>query len=126
MTLIEIVLAVVLVAVVAVPMWDLLVSSRTVTASAEELSKAVTIASNGMAKLRALPADSLQELPETEDEQTNFGFSKPAAPYRRFIVISDTGIKASKGNFKHARVIVRWQSKRVKRELDYTLEALLQ
>ena len=126
MTLVEVLLAVVLVAIVALPLWDMLVTTRMVTASAEELSRAVTLAATAMAQLKSLPKGQLKELAETVDEKCGYGVTKAPHPFNRFIEITDTGTPIGSQKVFFVKVTLRWKSPRVKKELDYTLEGLLQ
>ena len=126
MTLVEVLLAVVLVAIIALPLWDMLVTTRLVTASADELSQAVTLAATAMSQLRSLPKSKLQELAETVDEKCGYGLTKAPPPFNRFIEITDTGTAIGSNKVFFVKVTLRWKSPRVKRQLDYTLEGLLQ
>ena len=126
MTLVEVLLAVVLVAIVALPLGDMLVTTRMVTASAEELSQAVTLATRAMATLKSLPKGRLKELKETRDDECGYGIARAPQPFHRFLEVTDTGSPIGANKVCFVKITVRWKSPRVKRELDYTLEGLLQ
>ena len=104
----------------------MLVTTRMVTASAEELSAAVTLATSSMSVLKSLPKGTLKELDETKGENCGFGISKAPSPFGLYVEVKDTGCPIGQDKVYHVKITIRWQSRRVKRELDYSLEALLQ
>jgi len=132
LTLVEILVCLVVLGVLAVPLFDTFSTSKGMAVSARSRTTAMHLASSYLACLADLPRNDLPETSLTDDRALTgvlaldrLGLAPPPAGYRRQVTIVRLPLPAGEKPLYHASVTVTWRSPVSHRPLEFSLDRLL-
>lgn len=131
-TLLEVLLAAVLVAVIAVPVIDLFLASKKMGVSGRDRLVAMGLASSYLDRLKSVPPEELFDVAFTPVEDVPapissgaLGLGPPPAGYRVTLTLARLELKDSGPPAWDATVVVEWTSGVSRKRLRYELQRLL-
>lgn len=132
LTLLEILIALVLLGAIVAPAWSVLSDSRRSMMTARDLSVAVSLAGSGMAALQQLEPRKLPEGKDLSDESLvtllgNEGIALATAGegFSRRTTLERLPVPGTRRAFLRAGILVTWQEKVSRKTFSYNLQALL-
>ncbi len=131
-TLIEVMICLVIVALIVLPLFELLTTSKKMTVSGRERILAMNLASSLMAGLSAAGRDSLPEVDRAEDvtltgsaSLARLGVPQAPAGFRRTLSIQKLALDGPDRPMTQAAITVEWESQATGASVSYTLLGLL-
>ncbi len=133
MSLVEVLVAVLVLAMVVGPLYLVFSGSRKNMLAARELSLAISLASSYLAGLRQVPPERLIDLPASEDIEVTgplalaalgVATAPPGITRRLSLTRVDPG-GGEGGPYYQAEVVVQWTTRTARQTVTYTLASLL-
>jgi Tfp pilus assembly protein PilX len=122
----------VIVALIALPLFELLNTSKRMTVSGRERILAMNLASSYMAGLSAAEREALPEMDRAEDvtiagpaSLARLGVPQPPAGFRRTLSLQRLALDGPERPMTQAAITVEWESRATGATVSYTLLGLL-